>query len=309
MAGVEHGELEVFLTLSEELHFGRTAERLYLSQGRVSQLLRALEDRIGGKLFERSSRRVALTELGADFLREAKPAHERLCAAFEAARARARGLDGVLRIGFIGGADSGLLTAVPRFQERYPDCELELREVKLSDPFGPLHRDEIDVAFACLPVDDPALVTGRVLATVPVVLGVSARHPFASRERISAEELAECRMIDIGGPAPRAWRAGSAPVLTPSGRPIPRGPVACTQQEALSQISTNRGVMVFCRNIIQYNGRSDIVFVPVDGLPASRYAPVWHRDRANARVRAFVEVIAELGTPRRAPVGSGVAPQ
>lgn len=307
MAGVEQGELEVFLTLSEELHFGRTARRLYLSQGRVSQLLRALEDRIGGKLFERTSRRVALTELGAEFLREAKPAHERLCAAFEAARARARGLDGSLRIGFIGGADSGLLTAVPLFQRRYPGCELELREIRLSDPFGPLHRDEIDLVFACLPVDDPALAVGPVLSTVPVVLGVSARHPFADRDRIAAEELTRTRMIDIDDPAPRAWRDGSSPTVTPGGRPIPRGPVACTQQEALSQIATDRGVMVFCRNIVEFNGRSDIKFVPVDGLPDSRYAPVWHRDRETARVRAFVEVIGEHGLKRPTVAASGLA--
>ena len=61
--GVELRELEIFLVLAEELHFGRTAERLYLTQPRISQTIRALEERIGGKLFERTSWRVGLTPL------------------------------------------------------------------------------------------------------------------------------------------------------------------------------------------------------------------------------------------------------
>ncbi|MCC3765936.1 LysR family transcriptional regulator [Glycomyces sp. TRM65418] len=298
MGGVERDEMEVFLTLSRELHFGRTAERLYLSQGRVSQLLRTLEDRIGGRLFERSSRRVALTELGEYFLAASRPAYEQLTAAFESARAKARGLDGRLRLGFVGAADAGLLETVPLFGRRHPGCELEMHELRLSDPFGPLHRGEVDLAFACLPLNDPELATGPVLASVPVVLGVSSAHPFASRSEVSAEELAECRMIDIGDPAPREWRERSSPVATPGGRPIPRGPVARTQHEALSQIATNRGVMVFCRNFAQQNRRDDLAFVPIKGLPDSRYSLVWHRDRSNALVRAFVDTAAEVSARR-----------
>ena len=63
---MEFRELECFVVLSEELHFARTAERLYLSPGRVSQLVRSLETRIGGRLFHRTSRRVRLTPLGAN---------------------------------------------------------------------------------------------------------------------------------------------------------------------------------------------------------------------------------------------------
>ncbi|MGH8878337.1 MAG: LysR family transcriptional regulator [Stackebrandtia sp.] len=297
MSGVERDEMEVFITLSEELHFGRTAERLYLSQGRVSQVLRTLEDRIGGRLFERTSRRVALTELGTHFLSEARPAYRTLNAAFDTARASARGLEGLLRVGFVGGADLSMVAAVPQFQRHYPGCELEMYELKLSDPFGPMHRAEIDVAFVCTPVADPELETAGVLATSPLVLGVAASHPFAARPRVSAEELADCRMIDIKEPAPREWRERSAPTQTPGGRPIPRGPVACTVQEVLSQIATNRGVMLFCHNVSAYHGRPDIAYVPVDGLPDTRYTLVWRRGNDNARVRAFAELAREFAAP------------
>ncbi|MFE4462365.1 LysR family transcriptional regulator, partial [Nocardia tengchongensis] len=61
---IELRDIEIFLTLSDELHFGRTAERLYISQARVSQVIRKIETQVGGKLFERSSRNVALTPIG-----------------------------------------------------------------------------------------------------------------------------------------------------------------------------------------------------------------------------------------------------
>ena len=63
---VELREIETFLVLTEELHFGRTAERLYLSQSRVSQTIRSMETSLGGRLFERTSRQVRLTPLGTD---------------------------------------------------------------------------------------------------------------------------------------------------------------------------------------------------------------------------------------------------
>ncbi len=91
MSGVEIRELECFLVLSEELHFGRAAKRLYVSQSRVSQLLGALERRIGGRLLERTSRRVSLTPLGETFLSELRPTYEALRAAVERARVNARG--------------------------------------------------------------------------------------------------------------------------------------------------------------------------------------------------------------------------
>jgi len=74
-------QIEAFLILCEELHFGRTAERLYMSQPRVSRLVADLESDIGGVLFERTSRRVALTPLGVQLRDRLAPVYEQLTAA------------------------------------------------------------------------------------------------------------------------------------------------------------------------------------------------------------------------------------
>lgn len=285
---VEFRELECFVVLSEELHFTRTAARLYTSQARVSQLLRQLEDRIGARLFERSSRRVRLTRQGESFLAEVRPAYVTLTGAVERAKARARGIEGVLRIGFVGTPYGALLDLVGDFRARHPQARADLVETPLSDPFGPVLRGEIDAAFVTLPVGDPTLRTGPVIAADPLVLGVSTRHPFARRARVDAEELADCVFVEIAGPAPAPWRELQSPTVTPDGRPIPRGPGAGTLQEVLSLIAGDHGVLLFCAQFAAYNGRPDVAFLPVTGLTESAVTLTWRRGDETTLLRAFV---------------------
>ncbi len=205
MSGIEIRELESFLVLAQELHFGRAGERLYISQSRVSQLLRSLEGRIGAPLVERTSRRGRLTPLGESFLAGLRPAYDALRATVDEARAAARGMGGELRIGFQGTVDDCLGEAIAQFGDQYPDCAIDIGEIPLCDPFGPLRRREVDCAVVLLPVAEDDLILGPVFSQQPQTLAVSVRHPFATREWLSAEELADCRLIGIGGGAPAEW--------------------------------------------------------------------------------------------------------
>ncbi|SHG96559.1 LysR family transcriptional regulator [Streptoalloteichus hindustanus] len=304
MSGLDIRELECFLVLAEELHFGRTGERLYLSQSRVSQLLRSLESRIGARLVERTSRRVRLTPVGERFRDRLRPAYDGLRAAVDDTRAAARGVEGSLRLGFQGTANDHLMNAVALFQERYPACAVEMVEVPLSDPFGGLRRGEADLAAVLLPVVEEDLVVGAVFSRQPQTLAVSARHPFARRSSISAEDLADCVLIGVDEPAPRYWRDAHAPAVTPAGRPIPAGPTVGTLQEGLTLAAANRGAMLLCRPSAEYNRRAALAYVPITGLPDSALGITWCRDHETARVRAFAEVLAEVSA---APIAIGAA--
>lgn len=290
---VEIRELECFMILAEELHFGRTGERLYVSQGRVSQLLRSLEQRIGARLVERTSRRVRLTPLGEDFLGTLRPAYAALRDAVEGARAAALGVGGPLRIGFQGVVGYGFMDVVGEFEDRYPGCTTRITELPLSDPFGPLHRDEVDTAVVLLPVAEPTLVLGPVFSRQPQYAAASRRHPFATRPEVHAEDLATTPLIGVTAPAPPYWREAQAPARTPSGSPVPQGPEVGTLQEGLSLVAANRGVMLLCRPTSEYHPRGDVTYVPVRGLPESALGLVWRGDRENARVRAFAEAVTE----------------
>ncbi|WP_093802975.1 LysR family transcriptional regulator [Streptomyces sp. Wb2n-11] len=298
MSGVEIRELETFLVLAQELHFGRAGERLYVSQSRVSQLLRSLESRIGAPLVERTSRRVRLTPLGESFLADLRPAYDALRSTVDEARAAARGTGGELRIGFQGTVDDYLSRAIALFGDRYPDCAIDIVEIPLSDPFGPLRRREVDCAVVLLPVAEDDLVLGPVFPRQPQTLAVSVRHPFAARESLSAEELTTCRLISIDGDAPEYWRRAQAPGLTPGGLPVPAGPSVNTLQEGLSLTAANRGTMLLCRSTADYHGRRDsLTFVPVQGLPDSELGLIRHRTRPSAQAEAFALTVTETAGP------------
>ncbi len=288
VTGLDIRELECFLVLAEELHFGRTGERLYVSQSRVSQLIAALERGIGARLVERTSRRVRLTPLGERFLAELRPAYEELTSTVERARAAARGVEGTLRIGFQGTADARLMRAIAEFQERHPACVTEIVEIPFADPFGAVRQGDVDAAIVLLPVAEPELVLGPVFSRERQTVAVSVRHAFAGRESVTAAELKETPLIAATAPAPAYWRAAHAPSDVPA-------PAVRTLQEGLTLVAAGRGAMLLCRPTADYHGRKDVTFVPVDGVPESVLGMVWHRDGRTARVREFARVLAGAG--------------
>lgn len=294
MSSLDVRELEAFLALADELHFGRAGERLYVSQSRISQLLRSLESKIGARLVERTSRRVRLTPLGEQFLAGLRPAFDSIVKTIDEARDVARGVGGLLRIGFQGTANDQVMNAIALFQSRYPECATEIVEIPFSDPFGPVHRREVDTAVVLMPVQESELVLGQVFSKQPQSLAVSTRHPFAKRDALGAEDLAACSLIGVHGAAPEYWRRAQAPAVTPEGRPILAGPSVATLQEGLALVQADRGAMLLCHPTADYYGRRAVTFVPLTGLQDSFLGLVWHRNYETARTRAFSQALATV---------------
>ncbi|MDX6281664.1 MAG: hypothetical protein QOH03_2735 [Kribbellaceae bacterium] len=269
------------------MHFGRAAERLYLSQSRVSQLLRSLEHRIGGQLVERTSRRVGLTPLGREFVASLRPAYAALERVVDSTRQAARGIEGRLRIGFQGTANDHILKAVEAFQDEHPGWAIDVTELPLNDPFTALRRGEVDTAVVLLPVAEDDLVLGPVFSKQPQTLTISTRHPLATRTTLTAEDLAETALISVSGPAPGYWRQAQAPAHTPGGTPIPPGPEVRTLQEGLSMIASNRGGMLLCRPTAEYSRRADIVHLPISGLPDSALGLIWRRGEESPELKTL----------------------
>ncbi|PXX64154.1 LysR family transcriptional regulator [Nocardia tenerifensis] len=292
---LEVRELEAFLVLAEELHFGRAGERLYVSQSRVSQLLRALEQRVGARLIERTSRKVALTPLGENFLADLRPAYTALHATVDSVRAAARGMQGVLRIGFQGSTSENLTDALALFERRFPACTAEVVEIPLSDPFGPVHRGEVDLAVVLLPMGESDLVLGQVFSEQQQMLAMHRGHPLAARTSLSPEDLAEFSLVGVRGPAPHYWRRAQSLDVTPGGRPVPAGPQVGTLWEGIEAVAGGQGAMLLCHPTAVFHDRPEVNFVPVTGLAHSRLGLVWHRNRETTRVRAFSRAVAAVG--------------
>lgn len=289
-------EIECFLVLAEELHFGRTGERLFISQGRVSQLISGLERRIGTSLVARTSRRVHLTEFGAEFLASLAPAHRALVGVIEDAQSRARNMPTPLRVGFQGAIYDSIAAAVTRFEIQHPQTCVTIKELPLGDPFSDVLAGRIDAAVALLPVDEPELTTGLVFSRQPQTLAVSVHHPFSELDVIDAEQLAQICLVPITGPAPDYWQRVNSPSTTPGGATIPTQGGASTVQEGLSQVAFSQVGLILCAATATYSQRSDITFVPINGLPESALGLVWRTDLESPRLRAFAKAIEEAHT-------------
>ncbi|MEU3554400.1 LysR family transcriptional regulator [Streptomyces fragilis] len=301
---MERQEIEIFLTLAEELHFGRTAERVGVSQSRVSRTVARLERRIGARLFDRTSRQVAVTPIGEQLRADLAPAWRAVEEAVTRAMAAGRGITGSLRIGFSGAFTGHLLHSVAEaFGRRHPGVDVQIRQVQISDPFGPLRAGEVEVQITEPPMTEPDLTLGPVLVSQPRMLLMSSAHPFARREAVSLEDLAEATLLTVGGSAPRHWLDYHFPRLTPSGRPIPHGQAMTHWEDALSLVLAGKGVTPVAAAGAHYYSRPGLVFRPFTDAPGIDYAFVWPTGRETARLRAFVRVamdrVREAGGPSR----------
>jgi DNA-binding transcriptional LysR family regulator len=187
---MELRKLRYFVVLAEELHFGRAARRLHITQPPLSMAIQSLEEELGVKLFTRAPRRVSLTHAGLAFLEQAHSLLARAADAIELARAAARGEVGRLRIGFMSATIYTLLPPLLRdFSARYPGVKLELRELALPQQLILLRNREIDVGFVRPPVEDAELVHETVLRE-PLVVALPRGHPLTKLRRIPARRLA-----------------------------------------------------------------------------------------------------------------------
>ncbi|MFC3454779.1 LysR family transcriptional regulator [Amycolatopsis speibonae] len=292
---LERLELEAFLTLGEELHFGRTADRLHVTTARISQTIKKLERQIGTPLFERTSRHVALTEAGQRLYDDLRPAYDLIVAGLRKATDAARGVHGVLRVGFLGAAAGQLMVqAAQLFDRRHPGWRAQSREVQIVDGLQRLRAGDTDLLVVSLPHDEPDMVTGEVLFSETRVLGVSARHPLARRDTISLEDLAAVKMLQVAEAFPAYWRADRTPDHTPGGDPIEPGPHFETLQEALALIGAGEGAFVMGAQVSRFYARPGVVYLPISDAPPLEWAPTWLRTNTAPQIHAFNQAAQDV---------------
>jgi DNA-binding transcriptional LysR family regulator len=291
---VELRDIEILLTLADELHFGRTAERLHVSGARVSQAIREQERRIGAALFERTSRTVRLTPLGQRLCAELEPAYRRILDATAVAAESARGLTGTLTTRYSGAWCGDLIAkAAELFCARYPMATVDIGEVSLQNRFETLRSREADLELIELPVDEPDIVVGPILFREPRALIVAETHPLARRPSVRLEDLAGHHLIAVPG-VPDYVNDYHLPRHTPSGLAIPQGPVAADWQAILTLVAAGRGVFPTTCRASDYYARPGVIFVPFDDAPPIEYAACWLKTGENAKVRTFVELLTEI---------------
>jgi DNA-binding transcriptional LysR family regulator len=288
---LERTDIEVLLTLADELHFGRTADRLRLSTGQVSRIVKRLERRIGAPLFTRTSRTVALTPIGERLVVDLRPLVAQIDEAERRAIDSGRGVDGELRVGFVGAAASqALLKAVARFGDRHRDCQVRIHEAQLHDACERVMSGQLDVLITALPVE--GVRVGPVLFTEPLVLAVPEGDRLARGRETTREAFAARPVIQPKGLPDEAIRY-RIPAVTPSGRPVRPGPTAETFSEILALVATGQGICPVGAHAARFHPRPGVAYLPITDAPELQWAPVWLESNETSRVRAFVECAAQ----------------
>lgn len=296
-------QVECLVTLAEELHFGRTAERLGYSQSRASQLIASLEGRVGARLVERTSRRVALTRLGAEFIEEVRPAYRALAAAFSRARENAmRGALRELRIGFTGMVYEEVTRTFRALREEH-GVSVHTCDLPLGTPFAAVLEGAVDAVIAELPVHEPELTVGFLFPPQDRLLALAGDHPWADREAVPVEDLAGSDLLHRVGDAPDYWTAAHTPPATPAGRPIPSTRGVATLQEGLALVASGHHTMLVCRPLSEHSTRTDVRFLPVRGLEgSSRLGLFWRTDRTVPPLTVLARLLADAhGAPHPSP--------
>lgn len=300
---MEQRDIEIFLMLADELHFGRAAERLYVSTARVSQTIKKLERRIGAPLFERTSRRVELTPIGRRLGDELRPAYQQIQDASDRAMTAAGGVRGTLRVGFVGAATGRFVLEVAEaFRAEHPDCEVQFHEKQFGAGLGPLRGGEFDMVLAAVPVfgaREADLTGGSVLFEEGQLLAVSARHPFARRPSVSFADLARTKVLRTPPTVPDYWDQALVPQHTPDGRPVERGPSFGTVQEMLALVGAGMGTYPVPTQATSYHARPDVAYVPIHDAPPYQWRFVWLSATETAKIRAFDRAAATLAKARR----------
>jgi DNA-binding transcriptional LysR family regulator len=187
---MEFRQLQLFIAVAEELHFGRAAARIGMAQPPFSQQIRRLETELGVELLTRTSRRVALTAAGARLLEEARALLARRTDVVHAVRQAASGEEGTLRVGFAASSAFGVLPdIVSRFRKRFPKVKLELNDSETLEVTAALASGALDLAILRGPLRHEGLTIERLLRE-RFVLALPARHPRARQQVIALSSLA-----------------------------------------------------------------------------------------------------------------------
>ncbi|WP_118184522.1 LysR substrate-binding domain-containing protein [Paraburkholderia phosphatilytica] len=190
--------LRYFAVLADELHFGRAATRLHISQPPLSQQIRILEEEMGTALFVRSQHRVELTEAGKTLKEQVPLIFAQFERAIDLTRCAGRGEAGSLAIGIIS---SAMVDPLPRalrdFDTRHPQVRWTLHEMTPAAQIQALKEKRLDICFFRVMHEDPE-IRSEVVMREPAVAVLPDAHPLAAQPQLALCELAGERFISFG---------------------------------------------------------------------------------------------------------------
>ncbi|MCU0526172.1 MAG: LysR family transcriptional regulator [Elainella sp. Prado103] len=291
---IELRHLRYFITVAEELHFGRAADRLHMAQPPLSQQIKQLEIALGFQLFYRTKRSVQLTEAGQVFLLESRKLFKQLDQAIESGRQVSRGESGQLVIGFISSSAYSVLPEMLRsFRSQVPEVRLELHEMPTNEQIEWLRQGKIDLGILRPPVEDPSLQLSTILRE-PMVVALPESHPLIDQSAIALDSLSRESFVLFPRPlSPRVYdqiislcqQAGFSPHIVQE---------AMQMQTIISLVAGGMGVSIVPISL-QNMQRTGVVYKPLaEPTPYAEVAIAWRQQDTTPSLQRFLALIQTL---------------
>ncbi|MEE2060332.1 LysR substrate-binding domain-containing protein [Rhodococcus artemisiae] len=293
---MEIRQLQAFLAVAEELHFGRAADRLHIAQSPLSQMIRALERELGARLFERTTRSVQLTAAGTALLAPARVIAAQVQVARAVVRSTAAGETGVVSVGFGGASGYAVLSELTRaLADRHPGIELDLRPQTYSgEVLDLVAQGLLDMGIVGLPVsDDFATETVRHES---LMVAVPTGHQLSDRGTLEPADLASERLVVYPAAHGSLVRDATFTVCASAGFAPTVAREAPDPYSLLALVGAGVGIAVVVASTahITVDG---VHYIPLDGGPVLPIALAWRRDNPAPAVHRVLEVLRELPGP------------
>ncbi len=296
---IELRPLRQFVAVAEELHFGRAAKRLAMTQPPLTQAVQALERNLEVMLFERTRRTVALTPAGHALLDQARRLLRSAEALPMAVRAAALGQTGRLRLAFVSSIAYGALPLWLRaFREACPGVQLQLREATLDVQLAAFAADEIDAGFVLhAPGAVPAGFAALRVLSEPMWLALPEGHAASARKTLHGRDLADAPLLIF----PRAVTPSLYDAILSAQRALGLTPQvaqeAIQMQTLVSLVSAGIGV-AWVPETVTHLQRPGVVYRRMAGEPLLAETSLIWREPPAPVVQRFVEQVeVQLGAP------------
>nr|PPQ55558.1 LysR family transcriptional regulator [Streptomyces sp. QL37] len=271
--------MQYFVAVAEELHFGRAATRLHMSQPPLSRAIKRLETELGALLLVRSPAGVTLTPVGTLLLDEARA----LLGHADRVRLRvtAAAAGSTITVGILGDStDPAATRLAAAYRRSHPGIDIRIRDADLTDPTCGLRAGLVDVALTRAPFDATAL-TVRELRSDPVGAVLRADDPLARRDSLLLADLSDRHWFQFPQGTDPLWQS-----YWNGGEPR-EGPVVRVVQECLQAVLWNGTVGLAP---LGHDMPAGLAAVPLADMAPSRVVAVWNEGDRNPLIRSFIEI-------------------
>jgi DNA-binding transcriptional LysR family regulator len=291
---MELRHLRYFVTLAEELHFGRAAERLHIAQPPLSQQIRQLEKELGFELFHRTKRSVNLTEAGVVFLDEVQQILRQLQQAIQVGQQTSRGELGELAIGFVSSAAYNILPTILRtFRNCVPGVSLELHELTTDQQLEWLRTGRIDVGFVRPPVEENTF-SWEIIFQESLIVALPEAHLLANESYVCLRSLANEPFILF----PRILAPGLYDLIISLCQQAGFSPSVSQQaiqmQTIVSLVAAEIGVAIVPASL-QNLQRTGVVYKNIEPVSSKvAIAMIWRSSETSPTIQRFLEIVKHI---------------